>query len=169
MIRNVSWAANQQISEETCDIENWSNDAENSVLITEINLKINSHRTVILNCNIFHNITVLLYFWSNKYSLGEQKRLLSKPFINRTKSKLLKETRMWKNRAGSWEIVKREWMGCVDQENMTWCVKQDWWWRTGWKVFIELVWISEHFPCVIQSQRWNVNTIKSSKAQQELL
>ncbi len=34
-----------KLAEETCDTENWSNDAENSELITEINLKINSHRT----------------------------------------------------------------------------------------------------------------------------
>ncbi len=39
-IRNVSWAANQHIrmiSEESCDTEDWSNDDENSALITEIN------------------------------------------------------------------------------------------------------------------------------------
>ncbi len=37
---NVSWAANQHIrmiSEGSCDSEDWSNDAENSALITEIN------------------------------------------------------------------------------------------------------------------------------------
>ncbi len=35
IIRNVSWAANQHIrmiSEESCDTEDWSNDAENSEL-----------------------------------------------------------------------------------------------------------------------------------------
>ncbi len=35
IIRNVSWAANQHIrmiSEGSCDIEDWSNDAENSAL-----------------------------------------------------------------------------------------------------------------------------------------
>ncbi len=40
LIRNVSWAANQyirMISEESCDTEDWSNDAENSDLITAIN------------------------------------------------------------------------------------------------------------------------------------
>ncbi len=40
LIRNVSWAANQHIrmiSEGSCDTEDWSNDAENSALITEIN------------------------------------------------------------------------------------------------------------------------------------
>ncbi len=42
MIRNVSWAANQQIriiSEGSCDTEDWSNDAclEYHSIITEIN------------------------------------------------------------------------------------------------------------------------------------
>ncbi len=40
IIRNVSWAANQyirMISEGSCDTEDWSNDAENSALITGIN------------------------------------------------------------------------------------------------------------------------------------
>ncbi len=35
--KNVSWAANQHIrmiSEDSCDTEDWSNDAENSALIT---------------------------------------------------------------------------------------------------------------------------------------
>ncbi len=39
IIRNVSSAANQNIrmiSEGSCDTEDWSNDAENSALITEI-------------------------------------------------------------------------------------------------------------------------------------
>ncbi len=34
--RNVSWAANQHIRG-SCDTEDWSNDAENTALITEIN------------------------------------------------------------------------------------------------------------------------------------
>ncbi len=40
IIKNASWAANQHIgviSEGSCDTEDWSNDAENSDLITEIN------------------------------------------------------------------------------------------------------------------------------------
>ncbi len=40
IIINVSWAANQHIrmiSEGSCDTEDWSNDAENTDLITEIN------------------------------------------------------------------------------------------------------------------------------------
>jgi len=41
------------ISEGSCDTEDWSNDAENSALITEINyiLKYIKMGTVILNCN----------------------------------------------------------------------------------------------------------------------
>ncbi len=41
IIRNVSWAANQHIRMISCegsyDTEDWSNDAENSALITGIN------------------------------------------------------------------------------------------------------------------------------------
>ncbi len=40
IIKNVFWAANQHIrmiSEGSCDTEDWSNDAENTALITEIN------------------------------------------------------------------------------------------------------------------------------------
>ncbi len=40
IIINVSWAANlyiRMISEGSCDTEDWSNDAENTALITEIN------------------------------------------------------------------------------------------------------------------------------------
>ncbi len=40
IISNVSWAANQyirMISEGSCDTEDWSDDAENTALITEIN------------------------------------------------------------------------------------------------------------------------------------
>ena len=40
IIINVSWAADQHIrmiSEGSCDTEDWSNDAENSALITGIN------------------------------------------------------------------------------------------------------------------------------------
>ncbi len=65
IIRNVSWASNQDIrmiSEGSRDTEDWSNDDENSALITAINyiLKYIKIRKVILNC-----ITVLQYFWSN--------------------------------------------------------------------------------------------------------
>ncbi len=51
------------ISEGSCDTEDWSNDVENSAL---------HHRNTILK--LFHNITVLQYFWLNKCSLGEQKK-----------------------------------------------------------------------------------------------
>ncbi len=40
MIRNVSFAANQYVYYDfwtSCDTEHWSNDAENTDLITEIN------------------------------------------------------------------------------------------------------------------------------------
>ncbi len=66
------------ISEGSCDTEDWSNDAENSALIKGINyilnilniwkIYANSH----LNCkNILQYF--LMYFWSNKCNLGEQK------------------------------------------------------------------------------------------------
>ncbi len=53
------------ISEGSCDTEDWSNDAENSALITEINyiLKyiqiVNSYYKLQI---IFHNITVFTVF-----------------------------------------------------------------------------------------------------------
>ncbi len=40
LIKSVSWAVNQHISmisEGSCDTEDWSNDAENTALITGIN------------------------------------------------------------------------------------------------------------------------------------
>ncbi len=40
IIRNISWTADQHIrmiSEESCDIEDWGNDAKNLPLITGIN------------------------------------------------------------------------------------------------------------------------------------
>ncbi len=37
---------------------------------------------VILNCNNFHNIPVLLYFWSNKCSFGKHKRHFFKTLKN---------------------------------------------------------------------------------------
>ncbi len=54
--------------------EDWSNDAENSALITEINYILKYIH--IENCYfklliIFYNITVLTVFFSNKCSLGE--------------------------------------------------------------------------------------------------
>ncbi len=48
------------ISEASCDTEDWSNDAENSALITEINyiLKYFSHKTNILS--VLFNIIYLI-------------------------------------------------------------------------------------------------------------
>ncbi len=47
------------ISEGSCDTEDWSNDAENSALITEtIYILKHSYRKLILNCN--NNITVFI-------------------------------------------------------------------------------------------------------------
>ncbi len=57
LIRNVSWAVNQHIrmiSEGSCDTEDWSNDAENSALITEINYvltDIHIENSYLKNCN----------------------------------------------------------------------------------------------------------------------
>ncbi len=52
----------------SCDTEDWSNDAENTALITEINYILTyphrKHFTCKNICNFF-----LLYFWSNKCSL----------------------------------------------------------------------------------------------------
>ncbi len=60
------------ISEESCDTEDWSNDAENSALITVINdilkyIKIENIYFTLQNITVF----------TNKCSLVEQKRLLS--------------------------------------------------------------------------------------------
>ncbi len=55
-IKQHNWASNQyirMISEGSCDTEDWSNDAENSALITGINyilIKLKK-KTAILNCN----------------------------------------------------------------------------------------------------------------------
>ncbi len=52
------------ISEGSCDTEDWIIMLKIQCCITEI------------NDPIFHNITVFfLYFWTNKYSLDEHKRL----------------------------------------------------------------------------------------------
>ncbi len=71
----------------SCDTDDWSNDAESTALITDINyiltdihietVKIN----IKLNCN-----NILLYFWSNKYILGEQKKLPEKIWFIAIKS-----------------------------------------------------------------------------------
>ena len=66
IIRNVYWAENphiRMISEGSCDTEDWSNDAENSALITGIN-----YTWLYIHIeNNDNNISLfLLYFWSNK-------------------------------------------------------------------------------------------------------
>ncbi len=62
------------ISEGSCDSEDWSNDAENSAFITEINyiLKhIQIENIYFKTKKYFTILVILLYFWSNKCSLGE--------------------------------------------------------------------------------------------------
>ncbi len=65
------------ISEGPCDTEDWSNDAENSALITEISY-ILKYINVILNCNNIsqNKLSFCCIFLSNRYSLYEQKKLL---------------------------------------------------------------------------------------------
>ncbi len=75
----------------SCDTEDWSNDAENTALITEINYRLthihieNSYLKIDM---IFHNVTnftvvfFFFFFLSNKCSLGET-------LSNLTESKLL--------------------------------------------------------------------------------
>ncbi len=73
------------ISEESCDTEDWSNDAENTACITEINyiLKYIHNETVnSIIAIIFHSSTVFTVFLINKCSLGEQKKLLKKNMTN---------------------------------------------------------------------------------------
>ncbi len=71
---NVSWSSNKHIrmiSEESCDTEDRSNDAENTALIIGINdiFKYIQKENCYLTAIIFHNISVLLYFWLNKCTL----------------------------------------------------------------------------------------------------
>jgi len=68
-------------SEGSCDTEDWSNDAENSALITGINyilIYIHIENTHCELENIFTIFLFLLYFWANKCSLDEQKWLVQK-------------------------------------------------------------------------------------------
>ncbi len=85
------WAANQNmISERLCDTEDWSNDAENSALITVINyiLKyIQIENSDFKYKTYFTNVLFLLYSGPNKYGLGEQTRLLQKHITTRTVQK----------------------------------------------------------------------------------
>ncbi len=61
------------ISEGSCDTEDWSNDAENSALLHMNKLCFK----VYLIAKIFHKFcSFVLYFWSNRYSINEHKKLL---------------------------------------------------------------------------------------------
>ncbi len=81
------------ISEGSCDTEDWSNDAENSVLHhrNKLYFKEYKNRKPILEIAIrFHNIIVfLMYFWSNKYSLDKTPL---KTLKNLTDPKLLNDS-----------------------------------------------------------------------------
>ncbi len=75
IIRNVPWAANQHmrmISEDHVTLKTGVMMLKIQCCITEMNyiLQYIQIESVVLNCNIS---TFLLYFWSNKCSLGEQK------------------------------------------------------------------------------------------------
>ncbi len=66
ILSNVSWESNQHmISEESCDTEDWSNDAENSALITGINYILfkNIFYFYFLMAVVFHNITDCTIFF----------------------------------------------------------------------------------------------------------
>ena len=67
----------RMISEGSCDTEDWSNDAENSALITGINYSlkyIQIENSYFKKEKYFKIFLFLLYFGSNKCRLGEQKR-----------------------------------------------------------------------------------------------
>ncbi len=83
IIRNVSWAANQHIrmiSEDHVTLKTGVMMLKIQLCITEINYIIYIH---IENIKYF---TILLYVWSNKCGLNEQKRPLSKTCKNLTES-----------------------------------------------------------------------------------
>ncbi len=70
----------RMISEESCDTEDWSNDAENSALHhrNELHFTIYSNRKQLFKIVIiFHILCFSQYFSSNKCSLGEHKTLLA--------------------------------------------------------------------------------------------
>ncbi len=71
------------ISEGTCDIEDWSNDAENSALITAISyiLQYIDIGNAILNCN---NTSQYYCLYSNKYCLSKHYRRLSNAYKPRS-------------------------------------------------------------------------------------
>ncbi len=61
--------------------EDWSNDAENSALITEINYIFKYFQIENGYFNLLYYFQMLLYIWLNKCSLGEDKKLISKTKI----------------------------------------------------------------------------------------
>ncbi len=58
------------ISEESCDTEDWSNDAENSDFITGINYILKDSQ-IENGCFKFAIWLILPYIWLNKFSLSE--------------------------------------------------------------------------------------------------
>ncbi len=74
MLKRKKLSPNQHIrmiSEGSRDIENWSNDAENSALHhrNKLHFKICSNINQLFKILIlFYNITVFIVFWSNKLS-----------------------------------------------------------------------------------------------------
>ncbi len=82
-INNVFWVANQHIrmiSEGSRDTKDWSNDAENSALITWIKyiLKYILIEKTLYYYRYFIILMFLPYSFSNKFSLGEHKGLIWK-------------------------------------------------------------------------------------------
>ncbi len=72
IIRNVSWAANQNVSEGSHNTKDWSNDAVNSALhhMNQLHFKVyTSRRPLFYIWMIFHNITVLPYFYQINVAL----------------------------------------------------------------------------------------------------
>jgi len=64
------------ISEGSCDTEDWSNDAENTALITGINYSL-TYIYMEIMAIIFHNFTVFTVFF-----IGGQKELKKTPHKN---------------------------------------------------------------------------------------
>ncbi len=59
------------ISDGSCDTEDWSNDAENSYLITGTNYILQYIHIENSYFKLQNYFTILLYFWSNKCILDE--------------------------------------------------------------------------------------------------
>jgi len=72
---------NELVEHQIRMISDFSNDAENSTLMSKLHFTINSYRkkaVLYKNCINILQYYFYLYFQSNKWSLGEQKRLLLK-------------------------------------------------------------------------------------------